>query len=320
MQTDRPCFFMICTNNTERECLERQLFGDKEKALSYISRIKKGHIGFLYNVTSDNLIGVFAAVGEPRLNIVPEAWRGKFPAQIRIQLIGELQRITGAVEKLKDIVTFRSIEKESSSFFMPAKRIYDADVTEKVLSLFPITPSEMENLDKLFGPEKITFSWRDYIGKYFLEIESNDLSYEGYEDRIAVLLFSLGFIVTQKGHKIMGEYADGIAAFTDDHAIVYDCKNMQDFFMTATEERAIKKYLEDEKNTRNEKHLFGAFIAKGFRGIPKKEILYISTETLLYLLYKKLILGAKFNLLPFKKICTNSILLSREIIDKEWLG
>jgi hypothetical protein len=27
---DRACFFMICTNDTEGECLDRGLFGDQE--------------------------------------------------------------------------------------------------------------------------------------------------------------------------------------------------------------------------------------------------------------------------------------------------
>lgn len=41
--------------------------------------------------------------------------------------------------------------------------------------------------------------WRDYLGKYFLELKSESLSNAEFEDRIANLLTALGFDVTQKG-------------------------------------------------------------------------------------------------------------------------
>jgi hypothetical protein len=164
-----------------------------------------------------------------------------------------------------------------------------------------------------------TIGWVDYVGKYFLEIEDKILSNNEFEDRVAVLLNALGFQVNQKGHKIPGEYPDGIASFGDDHAIVYDCKNTQYFMPSAADERAIKKYLDDEKKIRSERNISCAFIAKSFKGEGRKDIYYLPINSLLYLLYKKVFLGSKFTLSPLKKIFDNLISFGKETIDKEWI-
>ena len=40
MEVDRACFFMLCTNLTEPDCLRKGLFGDREFRLSYLRSIK----------------------------------------------------------------------------------------------------------------------------------------------------------------------------------------------------------------------------------------------------------------------------------------
>lgn len=177
-------------------------------------------------------------------------------------------------------------------------------------------PKEWKKLMEI--KEEIIY-WRDYIGKYFLDIEQRTLSNDEFEDRVAVLLNALGFKVVQKGHKIIGEYPDGIASFGNDYAIVYDCKNTQNFLPSAGDERAIEKYLGDEKKIRSERNIYCAFIAKSFKEQSRKDILYLSINSLLYLLYKKLSLGSKFTLSPLKKILDNFITLEKETIDKEWM-
>ncbi|ROL56130.1 hypothetical protein D9V84_09410 [Bacteroidetes/Chlorobi group bacterium Naka2016] len=161
-------------------------------------------------------------------------------------------------------------------------------------------------------------SWEDYIGKYFLDLKSGNLSNDEFEDRIYNLLTALGFDVIQKGHKIRGEYCDGVAIFEGGYGIVYDCKNTVDFIPTAENKRALAKYLEDEKKLHEEKNLFNAFIAESF-GLEQNEVFYFSIDALLYLLYKKLIMGSKFRLSPFKKILDNKMSLTIETIKKEWL-
>jgi hypothetical protein len=164
-----------------------------------------------------------------------------------------------------------------------------------------------------------TISWHDYIGKYFLEIESESISNNEFEDRIAALLTALGFKVIQKGHKIPGEYPDGVAVFEDKFAIVYDCKNKSNYIPTSGDKRALNKYLSDEKYVREALPLFPVFIAKSFN-VPQEKLFHFTVESLLYLLYKKIVMGDQFNLLPLKKILLNQEELSKEVIDKEWVG
>jgi len=175
-------------------------------------------------------------------------------------------------------------------------------------------PEEWKRLIEIKG--KITH-WKDYLGKYFLEIEEMHLSNDEFENRVAVLLNALGFKVDQKGHKIPGEYPDGIFSF-DDYAIVYDCKNTHNFTPNAEHKRAIEKYEKDERKIRSEKNIYCAFIAKSFKEKSGK-YLYLSINSLLYLLYKKLSLGSKFTLSPLKKIFDNFTQLGKETIDKEWI-
>jgi hypothetical protein len=145
---DRACFFMICTNDTEKECIERGLFGDQEWLFPYLQVIKKGDIGFLINVSNDEIIGVFEAVEPARLNIVPEAWGGRFPAQIKVKLItGVVQRIDRASLKLKSILELREIKRDKFAYKIykiPKQKTYGPDVTNKVLESFGVGKGEKE--------------------------------------------------------------------------------------------------------------------------------------------------------------------------------
>ncbi|HUU87961.1 MAG TPA: hypothetical protein VMX17_09420 [Candidatus Glassbacteria bacterium] len=192
------------------------------------------------------------------------------------------------------------------------------DVEELVKILSKIEETPPSDWMEMFEIKAMSVSWDDYLGKYFLEIEEGTLSNDEFEDRVAVLLNALGFKVNQKGHKIPGEYPDGIFSF-DDHAIVYDCKNTRNFTPRADNERAIRKYLNDEKKIRSESNILCAFVAKSFRGESGKDIFYLPIDALLYLLYKKISFGSKFTLSPMKKVFDNSIPLGKEIIDKEWI-
>jgi transitional endoplasmic reticulum ATPase len=137
-----PCFFMLCTDGTENECLEKGLFGDREWRLPYLKSIKKGDCGFLLNISKDQLLGIFIAESEAKLNIDPGAWGGRFPAQVKVKLLRELQRINGATDKLEKIIELREIKKDPYPYKAPSKNTYGPEITEKVLSLFD--PSELQ--------------------------------------------------------------------------------------------------------------------------------------------------------------------------------
>ncbi len=128
------CFIMLCNDNTEGECIERNLFGDLARRLQELDEIKIGDMGLLLNINRDELIGIFRACSEPQLHIEPDAWNGKFAAQVRVELIGELQRVKDAAYILKKAGIGTRLA--SSGTLVPQYPVHGHDVVEKILANF----------------------------------------------------------------------------------------------------------------------------------------------------------------------------------------
>ncbi|MFC1652132.1 hypothetical protein ACFL3F_00290 [Planctomycetota bacterium] len=130
----QKCFIMLANTQTEQECIDRNLFGDKARKLDDLNEIKPGDIGFLLNIDRDELIGVFQACSEAQLHIDPKAWKGKFPAQVRVELIDELKRVSDAAYILgKAGVALRQL---ASGLPGPQEPVQGHDVGEKILGHF----------------------------------------------------------------------------------------------------------------------------------------------------------------------------------------
>jgi len=127
-------FIMLCNDLTKGECLERNLFGDKAKNLQLLNEINPGDIGLLLNVEKDELIGIFRACSEPQLHIEPDAWNGRFAAQVRVETIGKLQRIKDAAFILRNAGVGMSQLKSGAP--APQYPVHGRDVGEKILAHF----------------------------------------------------------------------------------------------------------------------------------------------------------------------------------------
>lgn len=75
----------VCRNDTQEECLERKLFSISERYKRKAIGIKEGDIVFLYNLDTGQLFGIFEARSKCLENIVPDAWNGRFPNQVRVE-------------------------------------------------------------------------------------------------------------------------------------------------------------------------------------------------------------------------------------------
>jgi len=65
-------FLFICTDHTQAECFERKLFGDTGRCQEEVLKIRRGDFpGFLYNISSRKLFGVFEAISDGGYNLVP---------------------------------------------------------------------------------------------------------------------------------------------------------------------------------------------------------------------------------------------------------
>lgn len=77
-------FIFVCGMSTQDECFEKMLFDTTSSYKNKALKVRKGDIGFLYNLDTDILYGIFEAVRDGSLNIEPHAFRGNFPAQVRV--------------------------------------------------------------------------------------------------------------------------------------------------------------------------------------------------------------------------------------------
>ena len=77
-------FMFMCSPATEGECLRRALLGLQRNHLAKMQQIGPSTRLFLLNFKTRALHGPFRADGAAALDVVPDAWGGKFPAQIRV--------------------------------------------------------------------------------------------------------------------------------------------------------------------------------------------------------------------------------------------
>ena len=129
------CFIMLCNQLTEQECIDRSLFGDKANRLDTLDEIQPGDIGFLLNIDRDELLGVFQACSEAQLHIEPKAWKGRFAAQVRVKLMGQLKRLKDAAYILGKAGV--GMGQLASGMPAPQYPVQGQDVGEKLLAHFP---------------------------------------------------------------------------------------------------------------------------------------------------------------------------------------
>ena len=128
------CCIMLCDKRTEEECLRRNLFGDKAKKLESLDEIEPDDIGFLLNVETDELIGVFRSRSPARLHIEADAWNGRFAAQVRVEPIGTLHRIKDATYILGKAGV--GMSQLRSGALAPQYPVHGQEVGQKILSHF----------------------------------------------------------------------------------------------------------------------------------------------------------------------------------------
>jgi len=82
-----PGFVFECDNQTFMECMQRRLFGAQNKLKPIVlSKVHKGMPLFLRNIQKSEVTGPFWATSDPKWRIVPEAWSGRFPVQVRVSI------------------------------------------------------------------------------------------------------------------------------------------------------------------------------------------------------------------------------------------
>jgi DNA modification methylase len=89
-------YVFACTNKSEQECFDRMLFATNKIYGDNVLKIKKGDLLFLLNLDADTLYGTFRAKSGGAKNLVPEAWKGRYPYQVHVSRNAEVHSMKGA--------------------------------------------------------------------------------------------------------------------------------------------------------------------------------------------------------------------------------
>jgi hypothetical protein len=89
-------YIFACTNKSEQECFDRMLFATNHVYGENVLKIKRGDLLFLFNLDTDTLYGTFQARSDGAKDIVPEAWKGRYPYQVKVSHNGKVHSLAGA--------------------------------------------------------------------------------------------------------------------------------------------------------------------------------------------------------------------------------
>lgn len=77
-------FIFECSTATYLDCVQKNLFGSN---LPWPLEIKTGDYCCLYHYEVNALFGLWQANGDGAKNLVPKAWGGRFPFQVKVTLV-----------------------------------------------------------------------------------------------------------------------------------------------------------------------------------------------------------------------------------------
>ena len=77
-------FVFECSTATYLDCVQKNLFGSN---LPWPLQIKTGDYCCLYHYEVNTLFGLWQASGDGGKNLVPKAWGGRFPFQVKVALV-----------------------------------------------------------------------------------------------------------------------------------------------------------------------------------------------------------------------------------------
>jgi DNA modification methylase len=96
MQAGRPGHIFACTGKTESECLDRMMFATGRLYGERVLAVKKGDPLFLINLDTDTIHGAFLAKSDGKKDIEPDAWKGRYPYQVKVTKNGAVHSAKNA--------------------------------------------------------------------------------------------------------------------------------------------------------------------------------------------------------------------------------
>uniref|UniRef100_A0A0D9XSJ4 DCD domain-containing protein n=1 Tax=Leersia perrieri TaxID=77586 RepID=A0A0D9XSJ4_9ORYZ len=86
-------YIFMCSGVTKVECYRHRVMGLPLGSLEAVSRIRRGTTLFLYDFDAKHLYGPYCADSNGGLTLVPDAFHGRYPAQVKFTVEGDFMPI-----------------------------------------------------------------------------------------------------------------------------------------------------------------------------------------------------------------------------------
>ena len=208
-------FLFACTEKSEKECFDRSLFATDKVYAPIVIRVRKGDLLFLNNLDTDTLYGVFKAVSDGEYNIQPDAWKGKYPYQVKVDILGEKISFEKAKKSLNKLGIKRNtpiIGKKLINLldlFVPSPLLMNSETTMKGNKQIPLFKKYKEKIkerkDEIDIEEEIplvepTTLW-DFPRQSYGLTPKGDNKYHGVTP--ALIIYNLIWRYTQIGELVV---------------------------------------------------------------------------------------------------------------------
>ena len=208
-------FLLACGESTEAECLTRMLFGTDRTYGPVVIRIRKGDLLFLNNIETDSLHGVFRAVTDGGFNIESKAWKGRYPYQVRVEMLDDKITLSNATRILKRFGMTRNTPLHSKrlaaflDFFLEAPSPVDSMANAEILKPHRLILEEKERIanwtDEVDIDEEIpmieTTTFWDFPRQSYGSIPKGDNKYAGVTP--ALIIYNLVWRYTDPGDLVV---------------------------------------------------------------------------------------------------------------------
>lgn len=137
-----------CTDKSEHECLSRSLFGTSKLYSEKALNVKKGYILFLLNLDKDLLYGPFIAESDGGKDLIPEAWQGRYPYQVKVNRNGSIKCLKNAKKIISNLkIDWRNeiIDEEKTKILLLLLENPDLDISKmKIEKIIPEDKPKLE--------------------------------------------------------------------------------------------------------------------------------------------------------------------------------